>query len=304
MPSANRGSPIHAAFTPNPPGGGSVGVSRAAFSGGNRFVGSTLVTVVATPANGWSFLGWLGDASGTNSKVVLPMRRDMAVEALFGTRLGSNVLGPGRIQFSPQVPVYPFGAPVGVTAIPQPGSYLMNWAGALSGSNNPNSLVVTSSPPIVTALFRLLAANQYALSVVPRGGGSVTISPHTNRYASGTPVTLTAIAGPGDSFLGWGGDASGWQNPLTVTMNQSKVITANFTRRPLLSTAPPLNRMDEQGFRFSIIGELGAAMRVDSSTNLVNWSVLGWLTNDFGTSQVLDTAASTNVLQFYRALTP
>lgn len=200
--------------------------------------------------------------------------------------------------------MYPFGASVGVAAIPQTGSYLMNWAGALSGSNNPISLAVTGATPIVTALFGSLAANQYALSVMPRGGGSVTISPYTNRYASGTPVTLTAVAGLGDSFIGWGGDASGWQNPLTVTMNQSKVITADFTRRPLLSTAPPLNRMDEQGFRFSIIGELGTAIRIDSSTDLVNWTSLGWLTNSFGTSQVLDTAASTNVLQFYRALTP
>lgn len=112
------------------------------------------------------------------------------------------------------------------------------------------------------------------------------------------------MADLGDSFLAWGGDASGWQNPLVVTMNQSKVITANFTRRPLLSAAPPLNRMDEQGFRFSITGELGAAIRVDGSTDLVNWTSLGWLTNNFGTSQLLDPAASTNVLQFYRALTP
>jgi hypothetical protein len=218
-------------------------------------VSNTLVTVRATPASGWSFLDWLGDASGSSLVAAVSMNRDMAVQALFGTTIGSNVLGAGRIQFSPQVPVYPFGATVGVTAIPQTGNYFMSWAGALNGSNNPNRLVVTSSAPILTALFGPLAANQFALTVVPRGGGSVTASPYTNRYASGSTVTLTAVAGPGDSFLGWSGDACGWQNPLTVTMNQSKVITASFTRRPLLSTAPPLNRMDEQGFRFSIIGE-------------------------------------------------
>ena len=294
-------SPIYT-LTATTPGGGSVGFSPAPYSGGNRYVSNTLVTITATPANGWSFLSWLGDASGSSPVAAISMNHDMAVEALFGTSVGSNILGAGQIRFNPQVPIYPFGATLGVAAIPQTGNYLINWAGALSGSNNPNALLVVSANPVVTALFGPLAASKYALTVLPQGAGGVTVSPYTNRYSSGASVTLTAVPSPGESFVGWSGDASGSQNPLNIAMNQSKVITASFTQHPLLSTTPPLNRMVEQGFRFSLIGELGASFRIDGSTNLLNWTSLGWITNDAGTSQFLDTTAVTNASQFYRAV--
>ena len=294
-------SPIYP-LTATTPGGGSLSFSPAPYSGGNLFVSNTLVTVTATPSNGWSFLGWLGDASGSSPVVPLLMKRDMAVEALFGTTVGSNVLGAGQIQFSPRVPVYPFGATVGLTAIPQTGNYFINWAGALSGSNNPNVLVIASASPVVTALFGALAVGQYALTVLPQGAGSVAATPHTNRYSSGTVVALTPLPSHGESFIGWSGDAIGSQNPLGVTMDLIKVITASFTQHPLLSTAPPLNRMVEQGFRFSLIGGLGASFQIDGSADLMNWISLGWITNNFGTSQFLDTAAVTNASQFYRAV--
>jgi hypothetical protein len=255
------------------------------------------------PSNGWSFLGWLGDAARPNPVATLTMSRDMAVQALFGTAVTSNALGAGQIWFGRQVPLYPYGTTLAVAAMPQTGSYLINWAGALSGSNNPDALVVTIPNPIITALFGPLAAGQYALTVLPQGAGSVTVNPYTNRYASGTVVMVTAVPSSGQTFTGWSGDASGSQNPLTLTLTQSELITANFTNRPTLSTTPPLNRMAEQGFRFSLIGELGIACRIDGSSDLSNWVPLGWLTNDFGISQFLDPAALTNAAQFYRAVT-
>jgi hypothetical protein len=284
------------------PGGGGLSFSPAAYSGGNFFVSNTTVAVTATPSSGWSLLSWLGDASGSSPATTLLMNRDMAVEALFGTTVGSNVLGAGQILFGPQAPFYPFGTAIRATAMPQTGNYLMNWAGALSGPNNPSVLVVTNASPVVTALFGPLGAGQYALTVVPQGAGSVAATPQTNRYSSGTAVTLTAVPSPRESFIGWNGDAIGSQNPLSVTMDRSKVISASFTQHPLLSTAPPLNRMVEQGFRFSLIGGLGASFQIDGSADLMNWTPLGWITNNFGTSQFLDTAAVTNASQFYRAV--
>jgi hypothetical protein len=44
-------------------------------------------------------------------------------------------------------------------------------------------------------------------------------------------------------------------------------------------------------------------MEIDGSSDLWNWVPLGWLTNDFGTSQFLDTAALTSAAQFYRVVT-
>src|SRR5208283_2211935 len=102
----------------------------------------------------------------------------------------------------------------------QPGNYLVKWAAALSGSNSPNVLTVTNASPVVTALFGPLPVGQYALTLLSQGTGSVSAAPSNALYASGTLVALTAIPGPGQSFLGWSGDASGAQNPLNATMNQ------------------------------------------------------------------------------------
>ena len=283
-------------------GGGGTSFSPAPYSGTNYFVDNTVVTVTATPSNGWSFLGWQGDATGASSNAQVTMTRDMAVEAVFGTSVISNVLGSGQILFGSPLAAYPYGTVLPVTAVPQTGSYLIGWAGALSGSNNPAVLVITNPSPVATVLFGPLSANQYSLTVLPSGGGTVSITPYTNRFASGTMVTIKATADTNQTFLGWSGDATGLQNPLSVTMTRSKVINANFSSRPILSVSPPLNGLVEEGFRFSLIGELGATNRIDVSSNLSIWVPIGWITNEFGTSQFLDSSASTNGAQFYRAV--
>ena len=73
-----------------------------------------------------------------------------------------------------------------------------------------------------------------ALTVIPDGLGEVALSPPGSRYRLNTNVVLQAAAGAGQEFLGWSGAASGSQNPLSVTMNSNKVITARFTKRPWL----------------------------------------------------------------------
>ena len=72
------------------------------------------------------------------------------------------------------------------------------------------------------------------VNVSPSGSGSVTVVPLKNNYVNPEQVTLTAQPGVDYAFIGWSGDASGSTNPLTITMNSNKSITAVFE-----STAPP-----------------------------------------------------------------
>lgn len=72
------------------------------------------------------------------------------------------------------------------------------------------------------------ATTTYTLNVSATNG-SVSKSPNQASYNSGASVTLTATANSGYTFSGWSDDASGTTNPLTVTMNADKNITANFT---------------------------------------------------------------------------
>jgi uncharacterized repeat protein (TIGR02543 family) len=62
----------------------------------------------------------------------------------------------------------------------------------------------------------------------PSNGGRVTRSPDSSSYSNNKSVTVTATASSGWAFDGWDGDASGTTNPLTVTMNANKTITAKF----------------------------------------------------------------------------
>jgi uncharacterized repeat protein (TIGR02543 family) len=85
------------------------------------------------------------------------------------------------------------------------------------------------------------------ISVAPANGGTATASPPQppDGYDAGMPVQLTASAATGFAFSGWSGDATGTQNPLSVTMDSTKSITANFspvtvpTHTLTLVTNPP-----------------------------------------------------------------
>ncbi|CAM1354386.1 gliding motility-associated C-terminal domain-containing protein [Tenacibaculum insulae] len=65
--------------------------------------------------------------------------------------------------------------------------------------------------------------------------GTVATNPNPNgngAYADGTSVELTATPDTGYQFDGWSGDASGTTNPLNITMDADKTITAIFSLIP------------------------------------------------------------------------
>ena len=66
------------------------------------------------------------------------------------------------------------------------------------------------------------------------GTGSVGKSPDQAAYDYGTVVQLTATAGAGWHFIGWSGDASGTANPVPVTMDADKSVTATFAKNTIV----------------------------------------------------------------------
>jgi hypothetical protein len=99
------------------PGGGTIAVN--AFG---PYPSNTVVTVTAVPSSGWTFLYWLGDASGTNSSATINLTRDKSVEAIFGTGLTATTAGNGSVNVSPAAARYPYGTVVRLTALPVPGN--------------------------------------------------------------------------------------------------------------------------------------------------------------------------------------
>ena len=64
-------------------GGGTVGFSPV----DDPYPCGTVVDLQALPAPGWSFMGWLGDAEGTNIITPVVMAEPRCVDAVFGTQL-------------------------------------------------------------------------------------------------------------------------------------------------------------------------------------------------------------------------
>lgn len=75
--------------------------------------------------------------------------------------------------------------------------------------------------------FTLQNYTFYTLTTATAGNGvgSVTAG---GVYTNGTVVTLTATADAGSTFTGWSGDLITTTNPITLTMDSAKAITATF----------------------------------------------------------------------------
>jgi len=285
-------------LTTSTPGGGSIGFSPT----NALYLSNTVVMASAIPAAGWGLLQWLGDARGNDPTIQIVMTRDKCVEAVFGTTLNTAVAGNGLVALNPNTALYPYGTAVTLTAVPQGGSFFVVWGDAVSSTNNPLRFVVTNADSTISAAFSPLFFGRFALTVMTSGSGRVTVNPHANIYRQGQRVTLEAAPDAGQEFLGWTGDASGTLTNLFVVMDQSRVFTANFTRRPRLSLGPCLGGLSEDGFQLTLTGEYGARYEIDGSTTLIGWTALATVTNLFGTAQFRDQTGTNSPYRFYRAI--
>ena len=111
-----------------------------------------------------------------------------------------------------------------VTATPSSGFVFTGWSGAASGTGNPVTITMDGNKTL-TANF---ASVNYTLTVVAAGNGSTSPAAGTYSYASGAQVMVTATPASGYVFTGWAGAASGTSNPVTITVDGNKTLTANF----------------------------------------------------------------------------
>jgi len=113
-----------------------------------------------------------------------------------------------------------------ISAIPDVGAEFINWAGSLSGTENPDTLKMNSNKSVTINFSDI---GEYVLTVNKVGQGNVATSPPNLSHNPGTVVTLTALPASGFQFSGWSGDLTGSTNPTTITMTGHKTVTAIFT---------------------------------------------------------------------------
>ncbi|NHM05529.1 beta strand repeat-containing protein, partial [Flavobacterium celericrescens] len=112
------------------------------------------------------------------------------------------------------------------------------------------------------------------LTVNKTGTGNVVSNPSgintaTNlnfaNFGLNTNVTLTATPIAPQTFIGWSGDASGSTNPLTVTVDQAKTITANFAQ----NSPPQLSSLSASNVSFTT-ATLNANVTSEGSTTVTS----------------------------------
>ena len=193
----------------------------------------TLVQLTATPDANWQFIEWTGDATGSDNPLDVTMNSNKNITAVFAEivqhNVSTTVIGQGTVTADPADATVETGTLVNFTATPDVGWFFVGWQGALSGTANPESLVVTSDV-IVTAVFQEIT--QHTVDVTVAGPGVVTFDPDQALYDLGDTVTLTAVPDPDFIFTGWSGDLTSTVNPLILGIDGDIALVATFEPAP------------------------------------------------------------------------
>jgi hypothetical protein len=202
------------------------------------------VTVTAVPKPGYVFDSWSGHTEGIvelhqnpvgflmgdrppedNTRIITA---NFAQSDLHYTvTASSEPSNGGTVQLPPRPGSegYQVNQSISVFARAHPGYVFAWWSGDLGGKENPRTLLINDNKSI-TAVFNPTVS----VYCTPSEGGSIALTPSqpSGGYSVGTQVTVTATPAKGFRFTTWGGDASGSGNPITVTVDVGKTLSARF----------------------------------------------------------------------------
>ena len=271
----------------NPPEGGSVTLNPP----GGTYPAGTTVTVSAVANSGYTFTEWSGDLTGNDASQDAVVNNNLTIVANFAQpqfTFNATSAGNGTVDWTPKKDFYAADEVIMVEATPDAGFAFSNWTGTIPSTVNPLTFSINQNTSLVA---NFIAAQTYTIDVsVPGGGGTVNRDKPGPNYPVDTVVTLTAVPDSGKRFVSWGGDASGTDPVIPVTVDKNLVITATFADDgfPLTITLSPpeggsVTKQPDQAFYLP-----GTVVTLTAFPN-PGWSFVGW------SGDVNDTNQTTNV---------
>lgn len=232
------------------PANGTITPSAQNCAGGYTL--NTIVTVSVNGASGYALDYWTGALGGSENPTTLIMSGSKSLSAVMksvpcytlttGVESGSGTISAPSPAANCSGGLYNQFTTVTLTATASAGTGndFDHWT--IKDTDTGVTLATSTFNPVdvsidqnttVTAAFIIVPC--MSLTVSAGSGGTVSVSPSSpvncpaNQYFFGNDVTLTASPATGYSFTGWSGNASGTTNPLIVTMDADKIISAAFT---------------------------------------------------------------------------
>jgi hypothetical protein len=199
-------------------------------AGSHTYSVGTVVSLKATPEDGWEFMDWDGDvADGDSTMTTVTMDEDKHITANFGQdecRLNIEVEGEGMTSPTPGKHYYTSGTDVNIRAYPEEGWYFMNWEGDVADEDSERTVVTVDENKTVTAHFAKVV---FDLTIDISGQGSTVPEGGKHRYSQDAVVSLKAVPDAGWLFAGWTGDiADTISEDTTIIMDEDKQVTALF----------------------------------------------------------------------------
>ena len=255
----------------------------------------TTVKLTAQPADEWLFTGWsgdIGDIDPTENPIQLSIIESKTVTATFEKKkypLTVNIEGEGEvleeIVNAGRTTDYDSGTTVKLTAQPEDEWLFTGWSGDIGDidpTENPIQLSIIESKT-VTATFE---KKKYPLTVNIEGEGEVleeiVNAGRTTDYDSGTTVKLTAQPEDEWLFTGWSGDIGDidpTENPIQLSIIESKTVTATFEKKKYPLTV----NIEGEGEVLEEIVNAGRTTDYDSGTTVKltaqpedEWLFTGW----------------------------
>lgn len=231
---------------------------------GYTFEAGTQVTLTASPAPGYTFIGWSGDSCTGTDPCVVNMDTHQYIEAHFsegsslpkrtltlsktGAGIGTVTSLPAGINCGTECAYdFDFGTSVTLSASPGGNSTFTGWSGACSGTGTCQVLMNQVRNVEATFADGVTPPVRHELTVIRSGNGQGTVastpsgincgSDCSESFDHGTAVTLHATAASGSTFDGWSGACSG-TNECQVTIDQARSVTATFVS----TVVPPIVR--------------------------------------------------------------
>jgi hypothetical protein len=269
----------------------------------NRFTwetGSSHVVSVPSPQGGnkrkYDFLYW-SDNGPAEHTIVAPSS-STTYTAYFTTQFnlttdvnnvdGGMVTVDGVMATPLGETWYNEGQTVTLSASPYFDRYFVGWlnkSGAMISKDNPLAITM-DGPKTIKAKFK---QNTYPLTVTvePKKAGVVSRSPKKSGYFFGEEVTVTAKPKVGYTFAGWSGEVSSAENTITITMDGSRSIQANFIvdeNRPRAAdkSSPSAQEQDSPGL--PLVGKLESPMDGRNASGVK--AIYGWALDEKGISKI------------------